>query len=239
MLNDKLPVTLYSQLKEHIIAKIRLGEWAVDSKIPTERELCELYSVSRITVRQALDDLASEGYIYKKQGKGTFVKTKKFNQPFGSMYSFSDEIKKMGATPSSSILSFDTITPGIQIREKLGLRSEDTVFELKRLRNADGEPYALEFSYIPCSLAKGLTREDIEEKGLYRSMRECCGIEPSQALETFEAVNLSDEQVKLLKARKKAAAFLIERITYWNAFPVELCESYVRGDKYKYHILLK
>lgn len=239
MLNEQSPISLYHQLKEHIITKIRIGEWKINDKIPTERELCDIYQVSRITVRQALDDLALGGYIYKKQGKGTFVKERKYEQRLGSLYSFGEEIKKMGAVPSSTILDFQVVEASDLIAAKLGMKAGDPVYLLKRLRNANQEPYALEFSYIPYSLAKGLNAEELGEKGLYTSLKDRCGIEPEQATETFESVILPNDYVKSLKTKRNSAGLLIERITDWNGIHIELCESFVRGDKYKYHIVLK
>jgi len=238
VLNEQSPITLYSQLKEQLMTKIRLGEWEPNEKIPTERELCGIYGVSRITVRQALEELSQEGYIYKKQGKGTFIRPKKYEQHLGSLYSFSEEIKKMGSIPSSTILDFHVEEASHLVASKVGVAEGDPVYLLKRLRNADHEPYALEFSYIPCKLAAGLTLEELEHKGLYNSLKNRSGIMPTQAIETFEAVILPEAYCKKLNAKKNSAGFLIERVTYCNSVPMEFCESYVRGDKYKYNIVL-
>ena len=72
MLDPESPLSLYHQLTRVLISRIRSGEWKVDERMPTERELCELFGVSRITVRQALEELEREGWIVRRQGKGTF-----------------------------------------------------------------------------------------------------------------------------------------------------------------------
>lgn len=123
MLDENSPLSLYYQLKNIIIDNIKNKVWALDSKIPTERELCEIYKVSRITVRQALKELESEGYLYRKQGKGTFVKGQTFVQRLSSFYSFSEEIKKTGAVPSTRIISYGFIGAKDEIAEKLSVKS--------------------------------------------------------------------------------------------------------------------
>src|SRR5665647_3212360 len=95
-LNVKLPTTLYFQLKEQLMSRIAMKEWNPGDKIPNEHALCHEYGVSRITVRQALTDLEREGYIIRKQGKGTFVTFPRIEQNLTSFYSFSDEFKKRG-----------------------------------------------------------------------------------------------------------------------------------------------
>ena len=89
MMNDS-PLALYYQLKESFISNILSAVWPPDSKMPSERELCETYNVSRVTVRKALDELVQGGFIYRKQGKGTFVKRKSLEQKLSKFYSFSE-----------------------------------------------------------------------------------------------------------------------------------------------------
>ena len=100
MLDDKAPVSLYYQLKEEMKEKIKAGEWPAEFKIPPERELCSIYGVSRITVRQALEDIKREGYIYSKQGRGTFVTRPKIELDLEKFYSFSEDMQgHIGSSP--------------------------------------------------------------------------------------------------------------------------------------------
>ncbi|NJD01194.1 MAG: GntR family transcriptional regulator [Ruminiclostridium sp.] len=175
MLDEKLPVSLYYQLKEILIKKIKGNEWPVNTRIPTERELCELYRVSRITVRQALDELEKGGYLYRKQGKGTFVTIPKLEQRLGSFYSFSEEIRKMGAVPEANILEFIILESSDRISEILKIERGGKVYGINRLRKADKEPFAVETSYIPVAVAPGLVRESVEKDGLYNTLKTAYG----------------------------------------------------------------
>lgn len=152
-LQHSSPLALYFQLKESIIANILNNTWPPDSKIPSENELCSMYGVSRVTVRRALDELVQDGYIVKLQGKGTFVKRKALDQRLSKFYSFSEELKKRNLHEVASILSFEVLVAEDRIQKHLRLNEDKRVFRIKRIRSMADEPYALESSFIPYSLA--------------------------------------------------------------------------------------
>lgn len=240
MLDEKLPVSLYYQLKEILIKRIKENEWPVNTRIPTERELCELYRVSRITVRQALDELEKEGLLYRKQGRGTFVTVPKLEQRLGSFYSFSEEIRKMGAVPEANIIDFDINESSEKISEILKIEKGAKIYSIKRLRKADNEPFAIETSYIPVSVAPGLSKASVEQNGLYNTLKDTFGIIPDEAEESFEAVLIAGEyEAARLNVKKNSAALKIERNTKSKGAIIEHCVGLIRGDRYKYNIVLK
>ena len=238
MLDENSPLSLYYQLKNIIMDNIKNKVWETNTKIPTERELCEMYNVSRITVRQALKELENEGFLYRKQGKGTFVTGHKFVQKLSQFYSFSKEIAKMGSVPSTKIISFKLIKAEPPIADKLNIEENEKVYAVKRLRLADNEPFAFEISYLVYKYAANLTEESIDELGLYNALKQDCGIVTSEAAETFEAVVVNAEEAKYLEVNKKDAALHLERITSADGKIIEYCTSIIRGDKYKYTIRL-
>jgi GntR family transcriptional regulator len=238
MLDENSPLSLYYQVKKIIIGNIKNKVWEVNSKIPAERELCEMYKVSRITVRQALKELQNEGYLYRKQGKGTFVTGQKFVQRLSQFYSFSEEIAKMGSTPGTRIISFDIVEAELSIAEKLNITITDKIFAIKRLRLADNEPFAFEISYVVYKYAKELTEEAVNKLGLYNALKQTCSVVADDATETFEAVTVNSEEAKYLEVGKKAAALHLERITSADGYIIEYCKGIIRGDKYKYTIKL-
>lgn len=238
MLNEKAPVALYYQLKQILMRKIKSNEWPVNSKIPTERELCELYKVSRITVRQALNELENEGYIYRKQGKGTFVTVPKIEQRLSSFYSFSEEIRKMGYLPGTQVIGLDLIKADNRLAKFLNVADKAAVYRIRRLRLANGEPFAYENSFIPYELCPGLTGEEVSRNGLYNSMGRY-NVVPNKAIETFEAVGINMDDAKHLGVKRNSPGLLLERITYADEQVVEYCRSIIRGDRYKYRVMLK
>src|SRR5690625_6325970 len=108
---------------EKLIDKITQQEYLVDEQLPAERELCDIYSLSRITVRQALQELEREGYIYKLHGKGTFVASKSYNQKLVKLYSFTEEMHKIGKVPTTKVLSFKKISVDEQLALKIDRKS--------------------------------------------------------------------------------------------------------------------
>jgi GntR family transcriptional regulator len=239
MLDERSPLSLYYQIKEILIKKIKDNEWPVNTKMPTERELCEMFGVSRITVRQALDEMKNEGYLYRKQGKGTFVTTPKLETRLNNFYSFSEEIKKMGSKPGTEIISFDVVECCDTLSQYLELEKGAKAYAIKRLRLAFDEPFALEISYIPYDMVMGMTKEEVEKNGLYNTLKNTFGITPNEATETFEAILTPSDVCPYLKVRKNSAALKLERITRAQGKIVEYCLCLIRGDKYKCKVLLK
>lgn len=238
MLNEKAPIALYYQLKEILVEKIKSNEWEIDSKIPTERELCDLYKVSRITVRQALEELENEGFLYRKQGKGTFVTAPKIEQRLSNFYSFSEEIRNMGYTPDTKIIDFKIIASDEVIAKHFN-KNGANLYCIKRLRLANNEPFAIETSYIPCDICPGLTAAEIAAKGLYNTMKTKYDLIPNEAIETFEAVIINPGDASHLNVNKNSPGLLLERTTYANQRIVEFCHGIIRGDRYKYRVTLK
>lgn len=237
-LQHSSPLSLYFQLKESIIANILNNTWPPDSKIPSENELCSMYGVSRVTVRKALDELVQDDYIVRRQGKGTFVKRKALDQHLSKFYSFSEELKKRNLHEIASILSFEVLTAEDRIQAHLHLGTDKRVFRIKRIRSLEEEPYALESSFIPYSLASGLTAEKVGNTGLYNSLREF-GLDPVYATETFKAVTLHARTAKLLKAKTGDAGIYLTRNTYMQQrVPIEFCESIILGSVFSYTIEL-
>lgn len=237
-INPTSPLSLYFQLKENLIGGILNNTWPPGTKIPSENELCQMYKVSRVTVRRALDELVQDDYIVRKQGLGTFVKEKALDQKLSKFYSFSEELKKRNMQEVAEIISFEVLTAENRIQEQLSLGPDKRVFRIKRIRSIQGKPYGMESSFIPYSLIPGLTSESVTTKGLYNSLR-AGGIPPIRAREAFKAVTLHSSTAKLLKAKTGEAAIYLTRNTYTqHHVAVEFCESIILGSVFSYSIEL-
>src|SRR5690349_24938010 len=99
------PLPRYYQLKEIIRERIMAGEWEPGALIPSERELCEQYGISRMTARQSITELVNEGYLYREQGKGTFVAQPKITQSLTTLTSFTEDMKARAQRPITRVLS--------------------------------------------------------------------------------------------------------------------------------------
>ncbi|MEG1012021.1 MAG: GntR family transcriptional regulator [Ruthenibacterium sp.] len=237
-INKDLPIPLYFQLKEVLRNRIIAQEWKPGKKIPTEAEICDIYSVSRITARKALDELRLDGYLEKKQGKGTFVRNNGIEQKLSKFYSFSEELKSRGLAEHANILQFKTVKATATVAEKLRLAPEENVFCLKRIRFVDDVPYAYEISYLPIRYLEPLTAEMIGSAGLYRSMASL-GTSVDNATETMRAINLDAKVAGFLGAKTADAAIYLVRTAYSGQTPVEYCTSTIKGDFFSYTVELK
>ena len=236
--SKEVPVALYYQLKESLLQKIQDETWKPGQKIPTERELCEMYGVSRITVRKALDDLQNEGYLYRVQGKGTFVRRATMEKKLSKFYSFGDELRRRGMNEVAKLLSFSALTPEEAVRHRLELRAGEQVFCIRRQRLMDEVCYAIEVSYIPRSLTPALTAEMVKTNGLYSSLR-LLGVYPDRAVEQFRAAALTAPEGRLMGLPAGRPAINLQRQTWAGAQLIEYCNSVVRDDFFTYAVELK
>jgi GntR family transcriptional regulator len=232
-LDKSLPAPLYHQLKCALMEAIELGEWKIGEQLPNEGKLAESFGVSKITVRQALQELADLGYVRREQGRGTFVSKPKVDQGPRELTSFNEEMRRHRLAPSSRVLDRHIGRARDRIAEVLQLRTDEPVFFLKRLRLADGEPMGIQTANIPLALAPGLADEDLENVSLYELLRTKYGLQPARARETYLALPSADEVAALLGIAPRAPVFAVERVTLMsNGKPFEFVQSVMRGDRY-------
>ena len=231
-------IPLYIQLMDIIIRKIEDGIYKPENKLPSERELCEMYDVSRMTVRQALLELEREGYIYKLHGLGSFVSPKSYLQSLDKLYSFTEEMKKIGKVPESIVLQFETIPPTPKIAKRLKIHADENVHKVTRLRLADKEPLIYEISYLPERYFQGLTKKHLEAKPMYDVFREDYKIVITKAIETFSVTRIREEEGHWLKVKKNEPAMLIKRQLFSYENVCEYTTSIAKGDKFEYTVEL-
>ena len=221
---------LYQQLQRALRNAIDKRILGADDALPAERDLAEELSISRITVRKAIDGLVEEGLLTRRQGSGTFVAAR-VEKNFSKLTSFSEDMRARGRKPHSVWLSraAGTVTP----EESMTLRSSPgtPVLRFHRLRYADDAPMALEYATI---LASCLPSINAVETSLYEAL-EKTGNRPVRALQRLRAVLFTKEQAKLLRAQEKDAGLLVERVGFIkDGSAIEFSQSYYRGDTYDF-----
>lgn len=237
MIDKSSRIPLYCQLMKVIISDIE-NNFLRDEQLPSEREICEKYNLSRSTVRQAFLELEREGYIYKIHGKGTFVSPKKFNQDLLKFYSFTNEMKKIGKSPMSQVLDFALVKCDKKLAQKMRLSLGAKVYRFSRLRLADGEPMLYETSYVPGSRFEGLTKEDLSQNAMYDIFAKRYEVDITYAEERFQAVATDEVTARYLKIRREMPSLRIERFTYEHDLVIEYTVSMARGDQFVYSIKL-
>jgi GntR family transcriptional regulator len=234
--NSRIP--LYSQLFDILAADIEKNLKEND-QIPSERDICEKYDVSRSTVRQTMAELEKEGYINKIHGKGTFVTPKRVNQDLIKFYSFTEEMKKIGKNPTSKVLEFQILEPDSNISKKLQVNEDELLYKFIRVRLADDTPMMLETTYIPYNRFPGLTKEHLSREALYDILQNRFNTNISMAEETFTPILANEEEAKLLNMPVNIPSLKIERFTFEDNSLIEYTISIARGDKFKYRVKLE
>lgn len=231
-INDMAP--RYMQIIQYFVDKIDRGVLNNGDKLPTEVEICKIFSVSRITARQALNELANAGYIVKKQGIGSYVK-KKMKMQLNSLQGFSEEMISKGLVPRSELQSIEVCSPSVEVAEKLKIDMSIKVYSICRLRYANDIALSLENSYIPFFQCPGIEHYDLTGS-LYKVLYENYGISLKKANQSIEAGFIDKKVAKLLDVKPNTQALIIERVTYYKEKPFEYVKSVYRGDKYKFYV---
>lgn len=230
-------IPLYHQLKEIFQEKISSGEWPPGATIPTEGQLCAEYGVSRGPVRQALDRLAREGLLARKQGRGTWVRAEKMEGSLGRLYSFAELIEQQGLVPSSHVLTFEKAAATTSVARDLALQPGEFVYRVVRVRFASDEPLIVETIFLPVSRVPEMERDEVEQKPLYSILRSEFHIPLLRARQYFEAVIADTWEAGLLQVKPGAPVLLLRNIAYTTGdVPVVLSRVIVRGDRLRYYV---
>ena len=240
MMNDlSNKVSLYYLVSEKIENEIKEGKYLPGTKIPSERELCDQFQVSRVTVRQAVGILEREGYLKRIQGKGTFVEPPYIQQDLNSVYSFSAEMNKQGKVNSTKVICKDVVEADKKLAERLGINEYDPVVFLERLRIAEDKPIIVERSWFPYAKYQYLLNIDFTIKGLYRTLSEDYGIVIDDAVEKFKVVTLNAHECKLLNCPRETPGLMIKRFAYYRGKTVSYSTNISKGESFEFAVHLK
>ena len=237
-LDEKSPIPLYFQLQEEIKKKIEQGIYKVGDLIPTEKELQQIYSVSRITVRNAIAGLVFEDLLVKKQGLGTIVARPRMVEDFSSLKSFTEKMAAQGAVIATEVIEVKIIGASERIAHHLAIEPESEIIYVKRLRFVDEEPIALFISHIRGDI--GITEDDDFKRSIFDLLENKRGIKISGGQKVIEATSANKEEAELLKIDVDEPVLLIRNTTFdFDNAPIEYAEGVYRSDRYKYVLKLK
>ena len=233
--DKKSPIPVYYQLRKIILGKIESGVYRPGDVIPSERELGDSLNISRMTVRQALNQLVNEGVLYREKGKGTFVSRVKFEQK--NIMSFSDLVRKKGLIPSTRVLNFNKVKVPHEIAEILEIKENDIIYNFRRLRLAGQMPVGIEEVFIPERYCPGLENLDLTGS-LYKLVREEYSHVISYVDNTIESSAPSKDEKKLLDISKKGTSILRINGIYYTDSQIKLFyeKSIYNSEEYKYSV---
>jgi GntR family transcriptional regulator len=224
---------LYFKLQQALAGAIRSGRLKSGDALPPERDLAEYASISRVTVRKAVDELVRQGVLVRRHGSGTFVAkpVEKVEQPLSRLTSFTEDMARRGRTSRAEWLERGLFTPSPDEMVMLGLAAGALVARLARLRIADDNPLAIERASIS---AEFLPDPENVGQSLYAAL-EARGVRPVRAIQRISARTIKDQEADLLDVAPGSAGLTIERISYLaSGKVVELTRSLYRGDAYDF-----
>ncbi|HXT37606.1 MAG TPA: GntR family transcriptional regulator [Chloroflexota bacterium] len=228
------------EIRDSLQRDMEQGTLPVGALIPSERELANRYQVSRMTIRQVLGYFAATGALLPRQGLGTVVATPLITKNALGLASFSEEMRRRGLSSSSRVLRCDLAIANQEQMASLQLATPETVFILRRVRLANGEPLVLEECAIPIRLAPGIEQCDFSQQSLYELLARRYGVRPSHTLETVTGRQATEEERQLLAMPASAALLCVRRRTFTASHqPCEFVESLYRGDAYSIDIHLR
>lgn len=236
MINKYSNIPLYSQLKNLIIEKIESGEYAENSKIPSEQELCEYYNISRPTVRQAITELTNNGYLYKEKGKGTFVAKTKSIVDMKNYSGFADSILDSQVPGERDIVGLTEIE-GVaekKLAEIFGiLQNQSTRFvEVKYVSKNHGEVFSYNTSIIPQNLFPEIVEDIKSRKPSYDILKGKYPLIPVKSKSSLEIIYTDHTEAHYLQVQPGQALIKIENVMYSKSGQaVEYIVSKYRADK--------
>ncbi len=232
---------IYYQLKQIIIEAIQSGEYKANDRLPTEKELCEKYGISKAPVRQAMRELEEENFIYKIHGKGSFVLSGYIKSTATKLRSFSDEIRSLGHEPGARLIEQKTILADAEIAKNLNIAEGDEVLMAVRLRLIDDEIYSLNYSFFS-NKTPDIGQVDFGATSIVTEIENKLGLVMTFANVVLEATATTAEISKVLERKTGSPLLLMKRTTFTRMnqidVPFEFARVYFVPDKYKFEIQL-
>jgi len=242
-LDKSIPVPLYYQLKKLINEAIDEENYTIDSPIPTEIELSDMYDISRTTVRQAILELVQEGKLYRVKSKGTFVAKPKISQDFitNRMHSFiaptNEEVIKSGRVPSTEVVSLNVVPMPDAMVKICNAKNGAMAVCLYRKRCADGAPILRVKTYLPVERCTFVLEHNFVNESLYEVLSLDKDTKIYKVSKVCEAIAAGREDVEILGVKRGSPIHFFTTIGY-NAKGkvIEYSLSYFRGDQHSFHV---
>lgn len=228
----------HTQISQWLRKQIEEGTFKVDEKLPSENQLCQKFDVSRVTVRKALQTLENDGLIYRSQGLGSFVSDNRSRHSFIQLTDFVEDMRRAGMEASSSVTRFEPVSATEKVASVLKVDSQSKVLRLDRLRMGDGQPIALDFTWLPMFYGQLIENYDLEEETIYGILEREYDIPVEKGYYRIEAENANEYLSRHLNIEKGTALLLIDRLSLTlGEKPIYYQKRYYRSDRIVYEMM--
>lgn len=240
-MNIQLPrssaVPLYTQIKEAIRAKIIDGTYVAHQQLPSENDMIAAFGVSRITVRQAINDLQKEGLLFKVHGKGTFVAVPNVSQELTHLQGFGEAMHRLGHETFSDVFGLKTVKAPASARAKLQIDDDSPVTEIRRVRYLNREPVSIDYSWVRHDVGARLTEKNLRDKDLFSLLENELHQPLHSADVEIDATSATNDVAARLKVAPGSPILRIERLTYAQGEkPLVFEYLHYRPETFKYKI---
>jgi len=221
----------FTVIKQHICQKIESGEWQQHAKVPSENELAEQFSVSRMTARRALQELTEQGLLIRSQGSGTFVATFKSQSSLLEIRNIADEIQERGHQHHAKQLTLKAVAVNEEIAISLNLKSSEIVYYSEVLHFENDQPIQLEQRYVNSVLVKNYLTQDFTQITPHEYLSSEAPL--TEATHEIEAVLAANEVCQLLNIETSIPCLQVKRRTWSSKGVVSLAILTSPGNKYR------
>ena len=204
---------LHAQLKESIIAAIQSGRYPPGARLPSQRELCEQHGISHMTMRRAINELVSEGYVLAVPGRGLFVK-ERVAYPLENFKGFATLTREGGQTPSSQVITASLVSAPAALARDLQVAEHSELVYLHRLRFINGRPVMIQQSWLPHSLCPGILANDFSTASLFEVLSRDYNLRVVEGQQTISARLASTEECRLLKLPAHGVVLTVDALEF-------------------------
>jgi GntR family transcriptional regulator len=233
-INRELPMPLHVQFRDHLAAMVDNGELRPDDQLPPEQAIAKVFGVSSMPVRQALLDLAREGYVYRVRGRGTFVQRSRVEERISILTSFSESLRAQGLEPTVRLLTQAVVTPRAEIQKALEVEGGEILY-VERLGAVGRDPHAVLEAYLPLARYPGLADIPLAGQSLYGILAERYDTEVMSARSAIEVVRTTPTHAGLLGMPNGSPALQVSGVSYdASKQPVEYTNVVYRADRFRF-----
>lgn len=236
-------ISKYEMICNDLIKKIEKGVYKENEVLPSETQMIEIYNVSRITIRRAIDELAILGYIEKNQGKRCTIKNRQNIQELNRIFSYTEEILKHGMTPTRKIIECGIRLANTEDKESFHMDRTAIVFSLKRVIYANNFPLCYSEASLPYYMFQGIDLVDFTDQSLYDIIENSYQIKILTSALNLKALPAEATISEILGTDENQPILYTHGITYGNykgnSTPIEYFKSYYNTEYFEYSLIQK
>lgn len=226
---------LYAKVEATLASEIVGAVLAPGSQLPPEDSLTERFSVSRTTVRKAVENLVARGLVEIRRGKGTFVAEPKIRQDLTELTGFVEDMAALGRNPTARLLDKRPVPASNSVAEHLGVSVGAQVYRIERVRLADGIAMSFDETYLPLDIGEKIASNDLEAEPIFSLLEKKYALPLVEAQYQLEAITADERVARALKIAVGSPIFLIVRTSYCaGPRPIDYEKLYYRGDLIKF-----